>query len=180
MFAVIIALGLGLVLLGAALLWAALTMPHLLALGVNIGVGLMTFLGGFLLLALGLVVRELRLLRRDGVGASTTSTKDLPARTTTTVSTASAVVPAPNPTPASAPAPSTGQCQSAAITPGQPGAASPHVPEQMEVRGYAVRVLADGGVEARLHQGWFRFESMNHLNEYLDALERTNIPGRNA
>ena len=137
MFAAVIAIGLGFVLLGAALLWAALTMPHLLALGVNIATGLTTLLGGVIVLVFGLLLREARLARLTLRKASASDVR-------------AAVAPLDE-----APAP---------------------VVEEKRVRGRAVRVRADGSVEAALEQGWFRFDSLNHLHEYLDALERANIP----
>ena len=39
------------------------------------------------------------------------------------------------------------------------------------MRGRPARILSDGTIEAELDEGWLRFESEQHLNEYLDALE---------
>ena len=45
------------------------------------------------------------------------------------------------------------------------------------VRGRKARVLSDGTIEAELDEGWLRFENMEHLNEYLDALEELRKKG---
>ena len=50
------------------------------------------------------------------------------------------------------------------------------VREEM-VRGRRARVLSDGTIEAELDEGWLRFENMDHLNEYLDALEELRKKG---
>jgi hypothetical protein len=36
------------------------------------------------------------------------------------------------------------------------------------------RILSDGTVEAETDEGWMRFENLEHLDEYLDAM----APGR--
>jgi hypothetical protein len=60
-------------------------------------------------------------------------------------------------------------------------AAAPEVTEEAEdtqlfvveerlIRGRPARVLSDGTVEAETDDGWMRFENLEHLEEYLDAM----------
>jgi hypothetical protein len=62
-----------------------------------------------------------------------------------------------------------------------PEAAAPEVTEEAEdtqlfvveerlIRGRPARVLSDGTVEAETDDGWMRFENLEHLEEYLDAM----------
>jgi hypothetical protein len=44
------------------------------------------------------------------------------------------------------------------------------VVEEKEIRGKPARLLSDGTVEAETDEGWMRFENMEHLEEYLDAM----------
>jgi hypothetical protein len=44
------------------------------------------------------------------------------------------------------------------------------VVEEKEIRGRQARLLSDGTVEAETEEGWMRFENMEHLEEYLDAM----------
>ena len=144
---ILVAAGAALVVVGAVLSWAVFTKPYLLALGVNLGSGMMALVGGLLLMALGFVWRELCRLRQlltDAVRA-----------------------PARNPLRSSA----TGEEDAAgkadaAPTPGV------RLVEEREERGCPVRIYSDGSVEARLHEGWFRFEDMRHLHAYVDALRQ--------
>lgn len=49
------------------------------------------------------------------------------------------------------------------------------VVEERLIRGRPARVLSDGTVEAETDDGWMRFENLEHLEEYLDAMS----PGQN-
>ena len=42
--------------------------------------------------------------------------------------------------------------------------------EEKVIRGKPARVLSDGTVEAETDEGWMRFENLEHLEEYLDAV----------
>jgi hypothetical protein len=44
------------------------------------------------------------------------------------------------------------------------------VMEEKLIRGRPARVLSDGTVEAETDEGWMRFENLEHLEEYLDAM----------
>lgn len=44
------------------------------------------------------------------------------------------------------------------------------VVEEKLIRGKPARVLSDGTVEAETEEGWMRFENLEHLEEYLDAM----------
>lgn len=46
-----------------------------------------------------------------------------------------------------------------------------YVLEERTVRGHPARMLSDGTVEAETKEGWMRFENLEHLDEYLDAME---------
>jgi hypothetical protein len=48
-----------------------------------------------------------------------------------------------------------------------------YVVEERTIRSHPARVLSDGTVEAETDEGWMRFENMEHLEEYLDAMEPT-------
>jgi hypothetical protein len=50
-----------------------------------------------------------------------------------------------------------------------------YVVEERLIRGRPARVLSDGTVEAETDDGWMRFENLEHLEEYLDAMS----PGQN-
>jgi hypothetical protein len=45
-----------------------------------------------------------------------------------------------------------------------------YVLEEREIRGRPARILSDNTVEAETDEGWMRFENIEHLNEYLDAM----------
>jgi hypothetical protein len=45
-----------------------------------------------------------------------------------------------------------------------------YVTEEKVIRGRPARVLSDGTVEAETDEGWMRFENLEHLEEYLDAV----------
>lgn len=45
-----------------------------------------------------------------------------------------------------------------------------YVVEEKVIRGRPARVLSDGTVEAETDEGWMRFENLDHLDEYLDAM----------
>jgi hypothetical protein len=45
-----------------------------------------------------------------------------------------------------------------------------YVVEERLIRGRPARVLSDGTVEAETDDGWMRFENLEHLVEYLDAM----------
>ena len=45
--------------------------------------------------------------------------------------------------------------------------------EEKVIRGRPARVLSDGTVEAETDEGWMRFENLEHLDEYLEAM----VPG---
>jgi hypothetical protein len=44
------------------------------------------------------------------------------------------------------------------------------VVDEKVIRGRPARVLSDGTVEAETDEGWMRFENLEHLEEYLDAV----------
>ena len=46
------------------------------------------------------------------------------------------------------------------------------VTEEKVIRGRQARILSDGTVEAETDEGWMRFENLDHLDEYLDAVEQ--------
>ncbi len=69
------------------------------------------------------------------------------------------------------------------ITEPEPAPAEPPAAEEVEaedtqlfvveerlIRGRPARVLSDGTVEAETDDGWMRFENLEHLEEYLDAM----------
>jgi hypothetical protein len=65
--------------------------------------------------------------------------------------------------------PATVQAEAAAepdIVPGQL-----YVVEERFIRMRPARILSDGTVEAETSEGWMRFENLEHLDEYLDAVE---------
>jgi hypothetical protein len=45
-----------------------------------------------------------------------------------------------------------------------------YVLEERDIRGRPARILSDNTVEAETDEGWMRFENLEHLNEYLDAM----------
>lgn len=47
-----------------------------------------------------------------------------------------------------------------------------YVIEERIIRGRPSRILSDGTVEAETQDGWMRFENLEHLDEYLDAMEQ--------
>lgn len=46
-----------------------------------------------------------------------------------------------------------------------------YVVEERIIRRHPARILSDGTVEAETAEGWMRFENLEHLDEYLDAME---------
>jgi hypothetical protein len=46
-----------------------------------------------------------------------------------------------------------------------------YVVEERFIRMRPARILSDGTVEAETEDGWMRFENLEHLDEYLDAME---------
>jgi hypothetical protein len=45
-----------------------------------------------------------------------------------------------------------------------------YVVEERTIAGKSARVLSDGTVEAETDDGWMRFENVEHLEEYMEAL----------
>jgi hypothetical protein len=45
-----------------------------------------------------------------------------------------------------------------------------YVMEEKLIQGRPARVLSDGTVEAETDEGWMRFENLEHLEEYLEAM----------
>ena len=45
-----------------------------------------------------------------------------------------------------------------------------YVVEERFIRMRPARILSDGTVEAETDEGWMRFENLEHLDEYLDAM----------
>ena len=48
-----------------------------------------------------------------------------------------------------------------------------YVVEERLIRARPARILSDGTVEAETAEGWMRFENLEHLDEYLDAMSPT-------
>ena len=48
-----------------------------------------------------------------------------------------------------------------------------YVVEERLIRARPARILSDGTVEAETEEGWMRFENLEHLDEYLDAMAPT-------
>jgi hypothetical protein len=46
-----------------------------------------------------------------------------------------------------------------------------YVLEERLIRRRPARILSDGTVEAQTDEGWMRFENLEHLDEYFDAME---------
>jgi hypothetical protein len=46
-----------------------------------------------------------------------------------------------------------------------------YVLEERVIRRRPARILSDGTVEAETDEGWMRFENLEHLDEYFDAME---------
>jgi hypothetical protein len=49
-----------------------------------------------------------------------------------------------------------------------------YVVEERTIRDRPARILSDGTVEAETDEGWMRFENLEHLDEYLDAMAPDN------
>jgi hypothetical protein len=47
-----------------------------------------------------------------------------------------------------------------------------YVVEERTIAGKPARILSDGTVEAETDDGWMRFENVEHLEEYVDAMRR--------
>lgn len=54
-----------------------------------------------------------------------------------------------------------------------PGEGQLYVVEERTIRSRPARILSDGTVEAETDEGWMRFENLEHLDEYLDAMAPT-------
>lgn len=52
-----------------------------------------------------------------------------------------------------------------------------YVVEERLIRNRPARILSDGTVEAETDEGWMRFENLEHLDEYLDAMSPTAHQG---
>jgi hypothetical protein len=80
------------------------------------------------------------------------------------------VAPEPSPVPPAAPTPAS----TSPAGPAPEGQSAPEdqlfVIEERLVRGKVARVLSDGTVEAETAEGWMRFENVEHLEEYLQAM----------
>jgi hypothetical protein len=83
----------------------------------------------------------------------------------------------PEPEPPAGPTPSPATSPAGAAPSAEPGSESPpasedqlFVIEERLVRGKVARVLSDGTVEAETAEGWMRFENVEHLEEYLQAM----------
>ena len=48
-----------------------------------------------------------------------------------------------------------------------------YVVEERTIRNRPARILSDGTVEAETDEGWMRFENLEHLDEYLEAMTPT-------
>jgi hypothetical protein len=81
---------------------------------------------------------------------------------------AAAVEPEPEPEPAAEELPA-GEPEPEEAAPEEEGQL--YVVEERTVRGRPARILSDGTVEAETSEGWMRFENLEHLDEYLDAME---------
>ena len=53
----------------------------------------------------------------------------------------------------------------------EPAEGQLYVVEERYIRLRPARILSDGTVEAETAEGWMRFENLEHLDEYLDAME---------
>jgi hypothetical protein len=81
------------------------------------------------------------------------------------------VVPPTAPPPAPATSSPAAPPPAAAATQAQPTTEDQlYVIEERLVRGKVARVLSDGTVEAETAEGWMRFENVEHLEEYLQAM----------
>lgn len=49
-----------------------------------------------------------------------------------------------------------------------------YVVEERVIRSRPARILSDGTVEAETDEGWMRFENLEHLDEYLEAMSPTH------
>ena len=49
-----------------------------------------------------------------------------------------------------------------------------YVVEERVIRNRPARILSDGTVEAETEEGWMRFENLEHLDEYLEAMGPTS------
>ena len=49
-----------------------------------------------------------------------------------------------------------------------------YVVEERFIRQRPARILSDGTVEAETDEGWMRFENLEHLDEYLDAMAQSS------
>jgi hypothetical protein len=47
-----------------------------------------------------------------------------------------------------------------------------YVVDERTIAGKQARILSDGTVEAETDEGWMRFENVDHLQEYMDAVRR--------
>jgi len=62
--------------------------------------------------------------------------------------------------------------EEAAVEPGEEEVevAGLYVVEERVIRGRPARMLSDGTVEAETDEGWMRFENLEHLEEYMEAM----------
>ena len=74
-------------------------------------------------------------------------------------------MPASPPAVIAAPPPAAAVVEEAAVDEGEL-----FVVEEKVIRGRPARVLSDGTVEAETDEGWMRFENLEHLDEYLEAM----------
>lgn len=71
------------------------------------------------------------------------------------------------------PVSSTAEAESIEDEEGEPEVVSEgqlYVVEERVIRARPARILSDGTVEAETEEGWMRFENLEHLDEYLDAM----------
>jgi len=80
-----------------------------------------------------------------------------------------AIEPEPEPEPEAAPEPE--EVEAVEEEPVAEDEGQLYVLEEKTIRGRPARILSDGTVEAETSEGWMRFENLEHLDEYLDAME---------
>ena len=83
------------------------------------------------------------------------------------------LLPEPEPEPEAEEAPVEDQATADADEPAEEEAVDDgqlYVVEERTIRSRPARILSDGTVEAETDEGWMRFENLEHLDEYLDAM----------